>query len=296
MMRMHKPKSAPSAFTLVELLVVIGIIAILVSVLLPTLSRARESANRISCMSNLKQVATAMFMYTEENHGWFPCCAVFGNGLGYGAGVDYPGMPTGWNGWPEDWVVWRGRQPSDKFLGSIAKYLGNPGSGKIMICPSDDTSYRKILNGVGYYPYSYAMNSYLSFGTVYHPQAAAPNNRPETASYGNMVYPADYAWKITQVRKSADKIIVYEEDDRAIRDGRGQLQSPAVNTSNNNISMLAIRHDSKRIQPDDVPTTGKIEDSINKQRRGNVAFVDGHADYVDRLYAHDRTHFDPKFP
>src|SRR5436190_12111782 len=100
------------AFTLVELLVVIGIIAILVGVLLPALSRARENANRLACMSNLRQVSTAFFMYTGDNKGWFPCCAVFGNGLGYGAGVDYPGYPTGWNGWPEDWVIWRGRQAS----------------------------------------------------------------------------------------------------------------------------------------------------------------------------------------
>jgi prepilin-type processing-associated H-X9-DG protein len=270
--------------------VVIGIIAILIGVLLPVLSRARENANRVTCMSNLRQVATAIFMYTEENHRWFPSCAVFGNGLGYGAGVDYPGMPTGWNGWPEDWVVWRGRQPSDKFLGSIMRYLGNPSSGKIMTCPSDDPSWRKIANGTGYYPYSYAMNSYCTWGVNSNPHVPATTGN-------NLRWPENAAWKITQVRHSADKIIVYEEDERALRDGRGQLQSPSVSSNANNIiGMLAIRHDSKRVQPDDVPApgTGLIEDQVNKQRKGNVAFVDGHADYVDRLYAHDRTHYDPK--
>jgi len=48
--------------------------------------------------AGVRQVSQAIFMYTEENKRWFPCCAVFGNGLGYGAGVDYPGMPAGWNG------------------------------------------------------------------------------------------------------------------------------------------------------------------------------------------------------
>ena len=291
-------------FTLVELLVVIGIIAILVSVLLPTLSRARENANRLSCLSNERQIATAFFMYTQDNKGWFPCCAVFGNGLGYGGGLDANSMPTWpgtspiqfWNGWLEDWVVWRGRQPSDPVLGSIMKYMGNPGSGKVMTCPSDDVSYRLIPNAAGNYIYSYAMNSYLSFGTVYYPQAPAPNNRAETANFNNLTYKADSAWKVTQVKKSADTILLYEEDERSLHDGRGQLQSPAVNTTNNNICMLSIRHDSKRIQPDPVPTTGLIDDNVNCQRQGNVSFVDGHGEYVTRLFAHDRAHFDPKFP
>ena len=61
------------AFTLVELLVVVGIIAILISVLLPALNRARESANKVKCLSNMKQVGLAYLMYAQDNKGTLPC-------------------------------------------------------------------------------------------------------------------------------------------------------------------------------------------------------------------------------
>ena len=61
-----------NAFTLVELLIVIGIIALLISILLPALSKARESANAVVCMSNMRQFGLGMQMYADQNKGALP--------------------------------------------------------------------------------------------------------------------------------------------------------------------------------------------------------------------------------
>jgi len=65
-------RSQSKGFTLVELLVVIGIIALLISILLPSLSKAREAANKVKCGSNLKQIGQGLLLYANENNGNYP--------------------------------------------------------------------------------------------------------------------------------------------------------------------------------------------------------------------------------
>ncbi len=82
------------AFSLVELIVVIGIIALIVAMLLPTLHRARRSADAVKCSAQLYQLGQGLFNYTARNAGWFPAWSgwhVVGDPL---TGGDEPGL--GW--------------------------------------------------------------------------------------------------------------------------------------------------------------------------------------------------------
>jgi prepilin-type N-terminal cleavage/methylation domain-containing protein/prepilin-type processing-associated H-X9-DG protein len=77
----------PKAFTLVELLVVIGIISILIAMLLPALNKARRQAKAIACASQERQIAMALLMYAGQNDGWFPPTRSYTPNLFYDASL-----------------------------------------------------------------------------------------------------------------------------------------------------------------------------------------------------------------
>jgi prepilin-type N-terminal cleavage/methylation domain-containing protein/prepilin-type processing-associated H-X9-DG protein len=100
-------------FTLVELLVVIGIISVLVAILLPALNKAREAAKTVQCASNQRQIGQALHMYCNDYGGWIP-----------GVSVTYSNRPTGGSTRPDNPRWWQ----------VLAPYAGNRFS--LWSCPS----------------------------------------------------------------------------------------------------------------------------------------------------------------
>jgi len=83
------PRGSIPGFTLVELLVVIGIIALLISILLPALQRAREQSNAIKCMANLRTIGQTIALYANDNGGSLPYGFVY-----QGETIAFPPAPT----------------------------------------------------------------------------------------------------------------------------------------------------------------------------------------------------------
>ncbi|MDB5324818.1 MAG: xcpT 4 [Phycisphaerales bacterium] len=103
------------AFTLVELLVVIGIIALLISILLPSLNRARQQANLIKCSSNLRSIGQMLQIYVSENKGFAPYGQVDSN-IQTGAMLSYTGLladaPAPWY-WCDTLAIMMKQKPSN---------------------------------------------------------------------------------------------------------------------------------------------------------------------------------------
>jgi len=123
-------------FTLIELLVVIAIIAILAAILFPVFAQAREKARQVSCLSNMKQLGTALLMYVQDYDEQFPS----------GSKLSFPNGPGTIN--PVNYGV--------GWAGQIYPYTK---SAQIVKCPDDSTSSVNAQNGTeALYPNSYVFN------------------------------------------------------------------------------------------------------------------------------------------
>ena len=272
----------PRAFTLVELLVVIGIIALLVAILLPALNRARSQAQRVVCESNLRQLGIAWLGYVQDNKGWLPRAAPYS-----GSGRAPSNM---------DWVWWQtsylntNNTARDVYNSPILRYLGipydtankpNPNDPigldnrvSVLHCPADDpnTHFRADAgpgqppSGDGFYYYSYTMNNQMQSVDItqgygggddvienninigatndgqYLPKTTLPNG-------STVIF---VAGKLNCIRHASTKFLFFEEGTQTIDDGAANpVPNGDIGTGGSAPNMLSVRHDQTAKQPGD---------------------------------------------
>ncbi|MGA2233203.1 MAG: type II secretion system protein, partial [Tepidisphaeraceae bacterium] len=169
-MKIARSGFRPGGFTLVEVLVVIGIIAGLLAILMPAVSMARAAAGQAQCASNLRQWAIAVNAYAEQNNNWLPR-------RGQGK------MPTQELIWYDDWfnelAPLLSQQPYQTLV--TTGRMPQIGDGSIWICPELSGAPNTFGNLFGY-----SMNMALSVR-----EAPLPDRIDKIGESATMVFMAD---------------------------------------------------------------------------------------------------------
>jgi prepilin-type N-terminal cleavage/methylation domain-containing protein/prepilin-type processing-associated H-X9-DG protein len=196
------------AFTLVELLVVLGIIAILIALLVPALARARESARTVACAAKIHQIGIASLAYAGRNDGYLPV-PVLGTGL--------------MGGLPES-AIWgtNVRGILDFNQGTLIPDLGGADvAEELFKCPSHDEP--RQLSGLHDVPFMRCNFSYVF------------NNLAQSYRAGR----GYRSYRVWQIRQPAEKVLVFENGDSP-----GLNSTPVDYATTTHIPRLiiAVRH------------------------------------------------------
>jgi len=169
-------------FTLVELLVVLGIIAVLIAILLPAMARAREAARTVACASNIRQIGVACLAYAGRNDGFLPV----------------PVLGTGFMGGRPESAIWASSQRGilDFTQGTLIPDLGGPHVAEALFkCPSHDEP--RQLSALHDVPYMACNFSFIF------------NNLAESFDPAR----GYKSYRISRIPHPAEKALIYENSD-----------------------------------------------------------------------------------
>jgi len=266
------------AFTLVELLVVIGIIALLISILLPALSRARKSANTTKCLSNLRQVGTAFQLYATEFKGTIP---VVRQDI-----PDIDGATAKWNIWWTD---------------IIAPYVSRVDRATLITTSNLDEVRQSVLWGcpewlgrnatLNQYDTGYGMNAQFTTLPDYPAPGASTPKTEFAMRWLPSTYPGKY-YRLGSVRFAAERVLVADAvlwflnaRPTAGNKGVSALPGQPVNPSTTNASSVAVAGlmDYDMFRHSKVPTSnsdGTYYKFGSAQIGCNAVYFDGHAETI----------------
>jgi len=268
--RRHPCRRGAAAFTLVELLVVIGIIAVLMGILLPALNKARQQAWSVSCASNMKQMYNFTAMFALDHKGHLPRPSTLYD--------RYTNTPTGTRIEENDCWAFVSAGVVDFDHGGLWRYIGDVGTRRaIVMCPGDNGERTlhagQYFNNGGTRNFSYAMNAWIRID----PDLGNPNPARRTNKYTSV--------RLPKVMKPAEKIIWYEEV--------GPNDAYCVNPHASIDDLPTPRHGSPKAALSNYSGAAYGNPIYRNAGRGNHCFFDGHVESMtpSQIIDNPRSHY-----